>query len=559
MSGNDLQYHKRSTKEVQVFVEGLQANSINENGVFDSVASDEFISGALSQNSAPVPSNLQVLFDEVGSVDGGVSSISHAILDGINTYKSQHGCDVPADVLEQAFQLAYATTDEARKNYSLDSANSNASDPLSLQPNRAVIAILSALGEAIPFAHYLPADIQSNEAKLAILSHLAGTKYGAYALNGLLDGTNSGDAYVTSARIHATTNAAGAHSGQLTSVQLTDETCETVANGAVAVPLMHGRTLVYVNGMVVAQEVSSTGAAVSTVSGSVVIGATTHQIGGTVNIDTGVIAITSTPALNNAIPVVVEGFIDYERAPELTPSIITNVQTYKLFAKPYRVITRQTIDSRTQMSNELGLDPYSESIIAIQAQYGNERHYEVLRKARRLALNNVASFDFGWATLGLQKTRAQIWQDFSAVIGAVSQQMAVDTLSHGISHIYVGAHVMSQMIGLPRDLFTPSGITAKPYIYRVGKLFGMYDVYYTPKVLTDTVSTSQILCIGKANDVTRNAFVLGDAVPATVIPLSVGSDLRQGAGFYARNFTSVNPHAPSALGCAMITVTNMGL
>jgi len=117
-----------------------------------------------------------------------------------------------------------------------------------------------------------------------------------------MDGVASGDAYISSSRTHATTNAAGAHSGQLTSVQATPDTC---AANVVAVNLLRGRSNVFVNGQLVAQEVSSTGTGASTVSGAVTILGVTYQIGGTINTDTGVIA--------NSVPVIVEGFIDYER------------------------------------------------------------------------------------------------------------------------------------------------------------------------------------------------------------------------------------------------------
>ena len=155
---------------------------------------------------------------------------------------------------------------------------------------------------------------------------------------------------------------------------------------------MRGRSLIYVNGVLAAKEVDSTGSGNSPVSGNITIAGTNYVIGGTINTDTGVYALTTAPAMPVTIPVVVEGFIDYERAPELTPSIITAVNTYKLHAKPWRVTTHQTIDSRTQMANELGLDPYSESVIAIQAQFANERHYEVLAKARRLRLRVGRAF-----------------------------------------------------------------------------------------------------------------------------------------------------------------------
>ena len=257
------------------------------------------------------------------------------------------------------------------------------------------------------------------------------------------------------------------------------------------------------------------------------------------------------------MPVVVEGFIDFERAPELTPTIISAVNTFSLFAKPWRVTTHQTIDSRTQMANELGLDPYSESVIAIQAQFANERHYDVLRKGVRLAALNTATFDFGAAQPYVDSGRFGVWPELAYPLSVVSQKMAEDTMNHGVTHLYVTKRVAAQFLGLPSTLFQPSGIAPRPGIYRLGRLFGQYDVYYTPKGLNETATSAQILAVGRATDVTRNPVVLGDAVPPTVIPLAVNADLRQGAGFYARNFTAVNPHDPSARGFALINVTNM--
>jgi hypothetical protein len=548
---------RSSTAEAAKFVDQLKTNSVGQSGTFDSAAATDF----LSDSTVKIPDNMQVLFDEVG---GESATITKAILDGISIYESEHGVTAPADIIESALHAAYGTSNEARRKMALDSASNAHGDNLSLQPNRAVVAILSALSEAIPFAHYLPADISSNEARLAILTHQAGGQYGMYAASGIMDGVASGDPFITSSRTHTMTVAATGvvPAGLLTSVQTDRETCAAIAGNVVAVKLLRGRSQVYVNGQVVAREVTNnqSGSGISTISGSVIISGTTYQIGGTINPDTGDIALTSA-----SIPIgtkfTVEGFIDYERLPGLTPSIITNVDTFYLYAKPWRVTTQNTIDSQTQMSNELGLDPYSESIIAIQNQFANERHYEVLAKAFRIALltGNVGAFDMAWSTQGAQKTRADVLQDLQAVIGQVSQQMAINTLGHGVTHLYVGKYLAAQMMSMPSTVFQPSGLQVRAGVFRIGRLFGQYDVYYTPKILVESASASQMLCIGRANEVTRNPFVLGDAVPPTVIPLAVGTDLRRGAGFYARNFTEVNPHAPSALGCALINVTNMGM
>lgn len=550
-------YHKRETAEVAQFVETLK-NEAAKGGVFDSAAADDFVSTAINQSgSVKVPEKLKIVLDEAD--DKTAAMVTRAIFDGANTYERMHGAPAPADLLEQAIHLAYGTSNEARR-IMLDSASSNASDPLSLQPNRAVVAILTTLSEAIPFAHYLPADIQSNEAKLAIMTHQAGKDYGRYTQGALMDGAFSGDTYISSSREHKCEivldagNPTGAITGKLTSIQTDGDTCNPAAP---EVKLLRGRSLVYVNGLIAAREVSGTGTGPSVVSGQASIAGTVHQISGTVHPDTGVIALVSTPPMAATNSVVVEGFIDYERAPELTPSIVTAVDTFQLFAKPWRVTTHQTIDSRTQMANELGLDPYSEGVIGIQAQFANERHYEVLRKAKRLAKQNTDTFNFNWSNAGDFKVRADVWRDFGSVLGAASQRMAIATLNHGITHLYVGEKIAAQLSSLQNDIWEPSGIVERPGIFRLGRLFGRYDVYYTPKEVTESADAAEILCVGRATDVTRNPFVLGDAVAPTVIPLAVNADMKTGAAFYARNFTAVNPHQPSAMGCALITVTDL--
>ena len=550
-------YHKRETAEVAQFVETLK-NEAAKGGVFDSAAADDFVSTAINQSgSVKVPEKLKIVLDEAD--DKTAAMVTRAIFDGANTYERMHGAPAPADLLEQAIHLAYGTSNEARRAM-LDSASSNASVPLSLQPNRAVVAILTTLSEAIPFAHYLPADIQTNEAKLAIMTHQAGKDYGRYTQGALMDGAFSGDTYISSSREHKCEivldagNPTGAITGKLTSIQTDGDTCNPAAP---EVKLLRGRSLVYVNGLIAAREVSGTGTGPSVVSGQTSIAGTVHQISGTVHPDTGVIALVSTPPMAATNSVVVEGFIDYERAPELTPSIVTAVDTFQLFAKPWRVTTHQTIDSRTQMANELGLDPYSEGVIGIQAQFANERHYEVLRKAKRLAKQNTDTFNFNWSNAGDFKVRADVWRDFGSVLVAASQRMAIATLNHGITHLYVGEKIAAQLSSLQNDIWEPSGIVERPGIFRLGRLFGRYDVYYTPKEVTESADAAEILCVGRATDVTRNPFVLGDAVAPTVIPLAVNADMKTGAAFYARNFTAVNPHQPSAMGCALITVTDL--
>jgi hypothetical protein len=414
------------------------------------------------------------------------------------------------------------------------------------------------MSEAIPFAHYLPADIGSNEARLAIMNHQAGSLAGGYAQGAIMDGAESGRTYLSSSRTHTcdVDTTTGAITGKITNVQTTSETCDQSLTG---IKLLRGRSMLYINGMIAAKEVDSTGAGASVMTGKITLSGVEYVVSGTINTDTGVIALGTAPALPATATAIVEGFVDFERQTDLIPSIITAVNVFSLFAKPWRAVTSATIDSRTQMSNELGLDPASEGVIAINTQFANERHYDVLRKAKRVAMNNVADLDFNWSVRSQQMNLAQAWQDFSAVVGQLSQKMAIDTMNHGITHLYVGAKVASQLMGMDSRVFAASGFSDRPNIYRIGTLFGRYEVYFAPNLLTETATGAQVLCIGRATDVTRNPFILGDAVSPTVMPLSVNADMRTGTTFYARNFTALNPHHPSSMGAAMITIRNMGV
>lgn len=476
-----------------------------------------------------------------------------SVLWGMGVYEREHGVLPTADVIEAALQQGHSASFKMDQHgRMLDNVGStNHHDQISAEPNRIVVAITSAIAEAMPFATYLPTDIGSNEARLGIVSHQAGSTFGGYTNGELMDGINIGKTFLSAERRVPLTLAGdrlSATGGVFTTV-----------GGATGVGLLRGRTLVFVNGFAVAQENPNVSASVSNspISGVASINGVDHSISGTVTVATGAIALTFSPALPAGTVVAAEGFIDYEQQPLLSPELVSQVQTYQYFAAPWRARARQTIDSKTQYQNELGLDLQSETLIAMRNQFSMERHYNSLSKLLALGLNNVATYNFDYTTQIAQKTRAQIWQDFQAVLGVVDQKMAEDTMDHGITHLYVTRNVAAQMMGLPTDFFVPSGIQARPGVYRVGTLYGRFEVYYTPRILTETSTTSQILCIGRSTQVARCPIVLGDAVAPTYMPLAFGDDMKSGSAFYARNFTSVNQHQPSARGAALITVTNL--
>ncbi len=558
MSKSRAQYIDRQADDVESFSDSLFGQAVGESNVLDSTKVTSNSKDILSQN-VELPQCVSDVMKLMPDED------HHRVLDavqyGMAVYKNEHGVLPTADVIMAALQQGSAASSildrngrpmDPRDSRALDAVGSTSHhDQISAQPNRIVVAITSAIAEAIPFATYLPTDIGSNEARLGIVSHQAGSNFGGYTQAELMDGVNIGKTYLAAERRVAITLDGPRTAG-------TGAFTTQLSTGA-TMAMLRGRTKILVAGYPVAYESYNTSATVanSPISGSARIASVDYSVGGYITVATGVIALTFSPALPAGTLVEAEGIIDYEAAPTLAPRIVTQVNTYSLFASPWRALADQTVDSKTQYTNELSLDLQSENLMAIRNQFAMERHYASLFKLLALAKNNQGTYDFAWPTQSSQKTRARIWQDAMAVIGVVDQVMAENTMDHGITHMYVGKNVAAQLQSLPSDIFVSSGIQVRPGIFRLGRLFGRYEVYYTPKLLSDSASASQILCIGRSTQVSRCPIVMGDAVAPTYLPISMQEDMKYRQGFYARNFTEVNPHYPSAMGAALINITNL--
>lgn len=548
-------YSNQRTRDVADFMDRLHLLKS------DGATTEAILDSAKNDSAVQLPDTLKTLLGEIGDNKANEVRILDSVSMGIDAFVQEHGVEPTADVVESAINQGHVAFRGLRADGTiLDSATSAHSDPMSLQPNRAVVSILAAIAEACPFAGYLPVDIGSNEGRLAIVSHIAGTSYGDYASGALLDGVGAGGVFSSAQRaIHFTTTGAAPYNGQFTATNLTSDPgyCDPAGTG---VPVLRGRTIIFINGIPVAQDAPTGSGGTSAFSGAVTMpDGTQLSIAGTVTLATGAVTITA-PNLNlNSYEVTAQGFIDYEQAPALIPKAQLNATVYPIFANPSRIMTGITVDAAGQFRNELGLDGMSEALLAVRNQMAQERHYLALRQAYRLGANNIQAYNFNITAQGVYKTRAMIWQDFAALLGQVDQVMANQTMDHGISHLYVTAFVAGQLPSLPPELFTPSGVQVRPGIYRVGRLFGKYEVYYSPKVISQStdLKTAEILAIGRSNQPGRCPIIFGDAIAPTFLDLNMQTDLVKNAAIYSRDFTVVNPHMPSALGAARINVSGL--
>lgn len=557
-----VQYSTRSQQEFAAFLDSVAARKEkgeNTAAILDSVKQDG------TESRVKLPGALDILLGKVNK-PADEARVLDSITIGMEQFKVAHGVYPTADVVEAAVQQGQSAFDciglDGRS--MLDAVSNSASsahhDAGSLQPNRAVVATLTAIAEAIPFAGYLPVDIASNQSKLAILSHTAGSNFGDYAQGAGMDGVSIGGIYASSARCcRFDVTGAAPYAGEFTQLNLAADPgmCDPAATN---VPVLRGRTVIYVNGKVAARDTFAGAGATSAISGSVTLGSTSYAIAGTVTLATGTISLTSiTPALPAGTEVIGEGIVDYEAAPALIPLFQVRADTFDLYANPWRATTSITMDASTQLRNELNLDGNAEALMAMRTQMAMERHYIALAKVARLAKNLSKSYDFEWTGRSAQLNRSQIAQDLGAFMGAIDQEMANATMDHGVTHWYGNSWLINVFNEMGRNFFEPSGVTARPGIFRAGRLFGKYEVYYTPKAATQAAdySTAKLIGVGRSSQVARNTILLGDSVAPTFLDLNMQSDLKRQAAIYARDFTEVNPHEPSALGCCEINFTNL--
>ena len=494
--------------------------------------------------------------------------ILDAVRQGSEMYQREHGFAPDPTLVEfavyQAEKFASPLKELGITGLRLDNATNAHHDQLSLQPAMAITAILAQFAEAIPFGAYLPANITNNEARLAIMSNQANSNFGDYLAGASLNGIDGGGVYLDSERACLLSNNGGAGPFTYIVTQMAGSGIVggvAVSGSNVALPVLRGRTVVTVNGLPAAMEARSYGSGSNTLAGSCTIAGVTYNLTGTVNCDTGAISVTPSAALPAGTQVKAYAYIDYEKAPSYAPQIGTEVDVYDLFARPSRGIVRNTIDAMTQLQAELSLDPRGQAMLSLRAQYAQERHYGAIRKMFDVAANLSSTWAYGYSGQIVYKSRAMIWQNLAPILGYLSQQMANVTIDHGITTLYMTGTLAAQCRGLPSEIFESSGLIDRPGIYRIGRLFGVYDVYYLPpgKGLTESGGgdVSQILCIGRGSQVGRNPIVLGDAVPPVFLPLATNTDLVTQDGWYTRNFTELNPHPPSTQGAALINVTGI--
>lgn len=494
------------------------------------------------------------------SEKAGNATIHQAVLDGINDFKKLHGKEPEPAVVAVALDHAQIFLDET-----VAEANSLSSNSRALVPQNVQIAIRAMIGGAVPFAHYASSDKNTGEAPIILISHNAGKKTGGYVPNASLDGVGGGEVYIHSDRSHRLSSSDQTEfTGKITPVVTGVEQCDQAAT---AHPLYPARTQILVNGLRVAT--TQKGSTTETAAGAVNLGGKDYSFTAKVNITSGEVTVTFDEAVPENTAVTARGFLNLETTdvPYDAPSVVVDAQKFVLYAKNYRSQVVVTPEAKVQFETEIGIDPAFEGTMAIRQQFAQETLYSCLNSLSVIGqFQNPNVFNFDWQTQGVEKTQSQIALELIGQISKISQKMANQNGSHGISHIYVGDTMRAIFLSMSREYFEPSGLEARPGAYRLGRLAGQYEVYYTPKGIVQNtakdiggkVIADRMLLIGASTtNPTFNPIILGEVSAPKFTPIAATENSpNQGYWVTGKAFKEQNPINMYAASVAVVDVLN---
>lgn len=486
----------------------------------------------------------------------GRQLLAAALDNAVTDFEKLHGAKPSGAVLDNAVRTTLnSLSREHRLKAGVDIAAyddiEGGTSGAPMQANRAAISVYNTIVEALPFGGLIPMG-SGLQGKIIIATHEAGNAVGDYAINDSLDGIYAGKPFMNAVRrVVATSSDQQAYTAKILYAK-------GDSNGS---PIVASSVRVFVNGKpaggtLVTQTNNKTEAPIN---GQIVVNNQTHTLTGKAVLATGEVTINVTPALQSSDVVKVAGMINFEdeKMKGKRPAFQTSAYSYDLRATFSSGLYRITQEAKAQFSSETNLDPASEAMLAMRNQFNFERHRYALDCMYDIAQGYKHTADMKTSTRLDERSRVQLWSDVLFALTEADQSMLERTNAFGIGVLYVGGKGRAELEALPPELFEKSTVPARAGIYRVGQLFGRYEVYYCPQLLKETASSIEILAIGRSEQSGLNPIVVGDVVAPTFVNLGVTHDLREGAAYFHAGVLEVNPHVSAASGAALIAITGL--
>ena len=485
--------------------------------------------------------------------------IGMAITQGVACYKKAHGVEPSGAVLDSAIRMALNSVSNAHANSAtgglavFDNATSMQSNA-PMVANRAAIVLHNAISLAIPNAGYVPMQ-DGLAGKIIIVGHAAGNSVGDYVKNDSLDGLAAGKNFMSAERIVL------AETTDQTSYTATIKHAKDDVSGS---PLLPSHTEVLINGIPYNASTINADVRMQMVrlAGSALLeDGNEYGFSGSLTVETGEATLTFTPALPQGATVHVVGMLNYEhdKLKEKRPRFLATAQALDYRAGFMSGLYQISQEANVQFKTETRLDPASEAMFAMQQQALTERHFNFLKGMYRVAQSYKHIANLNSAVRLNARDMSDLWSDVLFKLNEADMQMVARTGAFGIATLYVGAKGAAHIQSLARELFEPSGGTAVAGIFRLGRLFGKFDVYYAPNLLNETANSIEMLAVGRSEQTGMNPYIVGDVLPPVFKNLGVTSSLLEGAAYFSAGAARVNPYHKAAKGAALISVTGLDI
>lgn len=524
---------------------------------FDSVGIENQLVGS---ESGVVGTLLAALPDSInygGSDRSTAAVVMDAVAKGAALYEREHGHAAPYWVLDSAIRSNLASVDkdyasqiglDSSYTATLDDASSVSGGAMSV--SSIVTAVYRAFADIIPFGGQIAMD-KGLEGRIILAGHRAQRATGDYDRFESLDGRNAGKTFMGGTRnVDAETTDNAKYEG----------TIKLSVGDATGSPILPSLIKVLVNGFIVASAptASSRGTLVSTFSGNIKLPqGKAISVSAVANCETGKIDATFTPALEAFDSVVFEAEVDFEheKLKDKRPRVEAYAEHHAIRAKYMTGFYVATEEARHQWNSEVRLDQGAESLYALRAQSGAERHFNAVKSMYRIGKNFNYNFKMDLANRLNERSRESVWRDFNFQLTAVDMDMVSRTNLNGVSVLYVGEQGAAEFASMPAEVFQPSGIPFRPGIFRLGTYLGKYEVYFIPNTMKEEKEVGfDILCIGRSEQVGANPYITGDSLGIRVTPIAANQSGESGQFYFQALAGTVNPHTQAAAAASVISV-----
>lgn len=561
---NDQNSSPNGQQETAAYLKGA-IKSIGEKESSIAVFDAANIQDTLRSSDAPpvVQALMEALPEQVTFAAGAAPQntaavVMDAVAKAAAIYKKEHGRDAPSWVMDDAMRSVIPMVNKTAAqelglpdsylngNAVFDDVSSVSGGAMSV--SQAVTAIFTGYSDPIPFGGRI-AMSGGMEGKIIVVGHRAAKAAGEYGKHETLDGLNAGKSFMLTQRYFEATEDAGTWTATA-KASLSD------ANGS---PIIPSAVQVLVNGLLVASSDvrRKRGDAQFTFSETFDLDQDTHTASVTVNPLTGVISAQFSPALAGGATVDFGANIDFEHE-NMTgkrPVVESHAESRSLRATFASGLYQVSQEARYQWNSEVRLDPTSQSLGALRTQSFAERHLLAVDRMYRVGQGFQFSFNMDKANRMTERSIASIMIDLGQALDEANLNMIARTNLNGVGVIYVGEVAASYFSNLPREIFESSGIKPRAGTYRLGRLFGKYELYYSPsRRLAATQNGFPMLCIGTSDQVGANPYITGSALSPVISPLATTVDGVTGQFYFEAGAETVNPHTKCAQSAALLNV-----